>query len=79
MATVAKLNVQIGATIKGLEGSLKKAESGLNKFAKSATAIGATLSKSLTLPLVGFATASVFAFDKQAKAVAQVEQAIKST
>jgi hypothetical protein len=79
MATVAKLNVQIGATIKGLEGSLKKAESGLNKFAKNATAIGATLSKSLTLPLVGFATASVFAFDKQAKAVAQVEQAIKST
>jgi len=79
MATVAKLNVQIGATIKGLEGSLKKAESGLNKFAKNATAIGATLSKSLTLPLVGFATASVFAFDKQAKAVAQVEQAIIST
>jgi hypothetical protein len=79
MATVAKLNVQIGANIKGLEGSLKNAESGLNKFAKNATAIGATLSKSLTLPLVGFATASVFAFDKQAKAVAQVEQAIIST
>lgn len=79
MATVAKLNVQIGATIKGLEGALKNAESGLNKFAKNATAIGATLTKSLTLPLVGFATASVFAFDKQAKAVAQVEQAIVST
>ena len=79
MATVANLQVQIGATIKGLEGSLKKAESSLNKFAKNATAIGGTLSKALTVPLTGFATASVFAFDKQAKAVAQVEQAILST
>ena len=79
MATVANLQVQIGATIKGLEGSLKKAESSLNTFAKNATAIGGTLSKSLTVPLVGFATASVFAFDKQVKAIAQVEQAIKST
>jgi hypothetical protein len=79
MATVANLQVQIGATIKGLEGSLKKAESSLNAFAKNATAIGGTLSKALTAPLVGFATASVFAFDKQAKAVAQVEQAIAST
>jgi TP901 family phage tail tape measure protein len=56
MATVAKLNVQISATINGLEGSLKKAESGLNNFAKNATAIGSTLSKSLTLPLVGLGT-----------------------
>lgn len=79
MATVAKLNVQIGAELKGLEGALKKAESGLQKFSKNATAIGGLMSKALTAPLVGFATASVFAFDKQSKAIAQVEQGIIST
>jgi hypothetical protein len=53
MATVANLQVQIGATIKGLEGSLKKAESSLNKFAKNAQAIGATMSTYFTTPIVG--------------------------
>jgi len=79
MGTVAKLKVQIGASIEGLERSLSKAQKSLNTFSKNATAVGAGFSKAFTAPLVGFATASVFAFDKQAKAVAQVEQAIVST
>lgn len=79
MATVAKLNVQIGADLKGLEQSLSKAQRSLQAFGSKMTAVGAGLSKGLTAPLVGFATASVFAFDKQAKAIAQVEQGIKST
>jgi hypothetical protein len=79
MATVAKLNVQIGADLKGLDKSLSKAQKSLQDFGTSIAKIGAGMSKTLTAPLVGFATASVFAFDKQAKAIAQVEQGIKST
>ena len=40
---------------------------------------GRTLSRNLTLPLLAFGVVSVRAFDKQAKAIAQVEAGIKST
>ena len=40
---------------------------------------GSTITKSVTLPIVGLAAVSVKAFRDQAKAVAQVEQGLKST
>jgi len=40
---------------------------------------GQTLSRNLTLPLLAFGAASIAAFDKQQKAIAQVEAGIKST
>jgi len=40
---------------------------------------GQSLSRNLTLPLAAFGAASVAAFDKQAKAIAQVDAGLKST
>jgi hypothetical protein len=76
---IASLKVSIGADLTGLEKGVAQASRSLQSFAKNMTAVGAGMSKALTAPILGFATASVFAFDKQAKAVAQVEQAILST
>jgi hypothetical protein len=53
MATVAKLNVQIGAELSGLQKSLKTASAGLESFGKKAIEIGKTMSTRLTLPIVG--------------------------
>ena len=53
MATVAKLNVQIGAELSGLQKSLKTASASLESFGKKASEIGKTMSTRLTLPIVG--------------------------
>ena len=51
----------------------------MKKFGTSMKKTGQTLSRNLTLPLVAFGAASIAAFDKQQKAIAQVEAGIKST
>ncbi len=53
MATVAKLNVQIGAELGGLQKSLKNASASLQSFGKKASEIGQSMSTRLTLPIVG--------------------------
>lgn len=51
----------------------------MKKFGSSMKRTGQTLSRNLTLPLLAFGAASIAAFDKQQKAIAQVEAGIKST
>ena len=51
----------------------------MKKFGSSMKKTGQTLSRNLTLPLLAFGAASIAAFDKQQKAIAQVEAGIKST
>jgi hypothetical protein len=53
MATVAKLNVQIGAEVSGLDKALKGASRSLESFGKSAMAIGQSMSTFITAPIVG--------------------------
>jgi hypothetical protein len=53
MATVAKLNVQIGAELSGLQKSLKSAQASLESFGRSASAIGSSMSTFITAPIVG--------------------------
>ena len=73
------LNFKFGADLSGFERAMKKAQKNLKKFGKNIQKTGKSLTMGLTLPIVGLGTASVKAFDKQAKAIAQVEAGLKST
>ncbi len=61
------------------ETGLKKAERSLQRTAKKMERLGSSLSRYVTAPIAGLAVVAVRSFDKQAKAVAQVEQGLKST
>ena len=63
---------QFQAGIKKAERSLKKAEQSFNR-------IGKNLTKYVTVPTLAIGTIGAKAWDKQAKAMAQVEQGLKST
>lgn len=76
--TVARLQVEIGANLKGLNKSLKGAEGSLKKFGKSMSKVGNTLTVGLTAPLAAFSALAIKNWDKQEKAVAKVEAGLKS-
>ena len=83
----------VGSLTVSLLGNTASASKGLDKmttkiaaFGNKVAAVGVkvasagkAMSVAITLPLLALGTASVIAFDKQAKALAQVEQAIIST
>jgi len=71
--------VKIGMQSAGFNKSLNKSLLKLKKFGKSAEKIGKTLSIGFTTPLVAGFAKSIMLFDKQAKAIAQVEQGLKTT
>jgi len=73
------LSVKLSLNDKQFQSSLKKATRSMKKFGSSMKRTGQTLSRNLTLPLLAFGAASIAAFDKQQKAIAQVEAGIKST
>ncbi len=58
---------------------MQNAERSMQKFGKKLRGAGAALSVGLTAPIVALGAKGVFAFDQQAKAIAQVEAGIKST
>ena len=62
-----------------IQSQLKKATNSMKKFGRNMQRTGKSLTRNLTLPIAAMGTASVIAFDKQAKAIAQVEAGIKST
>ncbi len=73
------LSVKLSLNDKQFQSALKKSTRQLKRFGASMQRTGRTLSRNLTLPLLAFGVVSVRAFDKQAKAIAQVEAGIKST
>jgi hypothetical protein len=73
------LSVKLSLNDKQFQSSLRKATRRMKKFGQSMKRTGQTLSRNLTLPLLAFGAASIAAFDKQQKAIAQVEAGIKST
>tara|TARA_R100000700_G_scaffold3449_1_gene6488 strand:- start:476 stop:2467 length:1992 start_codon:yes stop_codon:yes gene_type:complete len=73
------LNFKFGADLGGFDRAMKKAQKNLKRFGKDLQKTGKTLTTNLTLPILGFAAASLKAFDEQQKAIAQVEAGIKST
>ncbi|MDP2336059.1 MAG: phage tail length tape measure family protein, partial [Bacteroidota bacterium] len=58
---------------------LNNAMKSLDKAARQMQKVGESMSKYITAPLVAMATVSVMAWDKQAKAQAQVEAGLRST
>jgi hypothetical protein len=73
------LSIKLSLNDKQFQSGLRKATRQMKKFGTSMKRTGQTLSRNLTLPLLAFGAASIAAFDKQAKAIAQVEAGIKST
>ena len=75
--SVGLLTIAFGANTKGFDRAMKKAQRSIKKFGTSMKNTGRNLSRSLTLPLVAFAAASVNAFDTQAKAETKLLTALK--
>lgn len=73
------LSIKLSLNDKQFQSSLKKSMRSMKKFGGQMKSVGASFSRNLTLPILGFAAASVRAFDQQSKAVAQVEAGIEST
>ena len=78
---MAEKNLSIKLTLndKQFMSGLRKASSSMKRFGNSMQKTGKSLSRNLTLPILAFGAASVKAFDKQQKALAQVEAGLKST
>jgi len=79
MAGLGSVTVNLGANIKDFRTKMQQAEKTFTKFGKKMQNTGKSLTMGLTLPLAGFGALAVKTFDKQEKAIAQVEAGIKST
>jgi len=73
------LSVKLSLNDKQFQSSLRKATRRMKKFGQSMKRTGQTMTRSLTLPILALGAASISAFDKQQKAIAQVEAGLKST
>ena len=77
--SIGLLNIVFGADLRGFDKAMKKAQKNIKKFGNNLKKTGKNLTQNLTLPLVALGVAGVRAFDKQQKAIAQVEAGLKST
>ena len=57
--TIANLNIVIGGNIKGLQKSLRKAERSLAKTSRRISSIGDSLTKGLSIPVLGVGVAAL--------------------
>ena len=73
------LSIKLSLNDKQFMSGLRKASSSMKRFGNSMQKTGKSLSRNLTLPILAFGAASLKAFDKQQKALAQVESGLKST
>jgi hypothetical protein len=73
------LSVKLSLNDKQFQSALRKATRKMKKFGQSMKRTGQTMTRSLTLPILALGAASISAFDKQQKAIAQVEAGLKST
>jgi hypothetical protein len=73
------LSIKILLNDKQFMSGMRKTSSFLKKLGGNMQKTGKSLSRNLTLPILAFGAASVKAFDKQQKALAQVEAGLKST
>ena len=77
--SLANVNVRFGVDMKQFSTSMQNASRKMAKFGKQMKRTGKSMSTYLTAPLTGLGAASVMLFDKQAKAIAQVEAGLRST
>ncbi|WP_417832775.1 hypothetical protein [Terasakiella sp.] len=79
MASFADISIRFSADLKQFSSQMQNAERDLKKVGSQFKNAGAALSIGLTAPIVALGVKGVFAFDQQAKALAQVEAGLKST
>ncbi|WP_431471905.1 phage tail length tape measure family protein [Nonlabens sp. SCSIO 43208] len=79
MASLAQINIKFAADLKQFSTQMQNAQRSITKMGRKLQSVGKGLSIGVTAPIVALGTASVIAFDKQAKAIAQVEAGLKST
>lgn len=79
MASLSSINIRFNADLKGFSSQMQNVDRQLKKTGRRLQRLGTSLSVGVTLPLTALGAASVAAFDKQAKAIAQVEQGLLST
>ena len=65
--------------LKQFESKIKTATKSLKKFSKQTSDLGKALQMRFTLPVLGAGVLALKNFDQQAKAIAQIETALKST
>jgi len=79
MSTLTTLNVRIAGDITDFNKKMTAVSSRIGNVGRKMQSVGKTMSLGLTAPLVAFGAVAVKAWDQQAKALAQVESAVKST
>lgn len=73
------INIKFLADLAQFSKQMQNANRRLTNYGKQMQKVGATLSVGLTAPLLAYSANAINAFDKQAKAVAQVEAGLLST
>lgn len=76
---VRSLNVKVLADIKDFSSKMQNVSRTMKSVGKDMQKIGKNMSFAITAPLAAIGTAGVLAWDKQAKAIAQVDQGLKTT
>lgn len=79
MPSFADITIRLGADLKQFSTQMQNARRTLDKTGRQMQKVGAGLTLAVTTPLTALAAASLKNFDTQAKAVAQVEQGLKTT
>ncbi|HIP35274.1 MAG TPA: hypothetical protein EYG85_00290, partial [Crocinitomix sp.] len=79
MGTLASVNIKFFADLKQFSSQMQNSERQIKKFGRSMKKVGSNLTMAVTAPILALGGAAVLAWDKQAKAIAQVEQGLKTT
>lgn len=79
MAGLAQINIKFSADLAQFSSEIQNSARQLKKMGGELQTLGAGLTVGLTAPILAFGVASVNAFDESAKAIAQVDAALKST
>jgi len=79
MASIKELAVKVSARLNDFSTKMQKMERDFKRVGGRMKRIGRDLSIGVTAPIIALGAKSVMAFDKQAKAIAQVEAGLKST
>ena len=79
MAGLASINIKFAADLKQFSSGMQNANRSIQKMGKKLQSVGTALSIGVTAPLTAFAAVSLKNWDKQEKAIAQVESALLST
>ncbi len=79
MPSLSQINIKFNADLKQFSSQMQNAQRKLKRFGGQLKRVGTGLTIGLTAPIVALGIKSVISFDKQAKAIAQVEAGLKST